>query len=162
MRGIHTQIVTALGSTPAFFSGVLSSQTAALLAGELDERARLPVVVIDQAHLLTNTDLEALRMLTNADMDTGSHFAMLLVGQPNRRSPKTANSLPSRVTTTTSPSLSKPGRNSAAGLFHTRASSPCMTPPSSTNVTDNTGWHVRRIAGASDMLGTEGGGPHER
>ena len=85
MRGIHTQIVTALGGTPAFYSGVLASQTAALLAGELDERARLPVVVIDEAHLLTNTDLEALRMLTNVDMDTGSHFAMLLIGQPTLR-----------------------------------------------------------------------------
>ena len=85
MRGIHTQIVTALGGTPAFYSSVLASQTAALLAGELDERARLPVVVIDEAHLVTNTDLEALRMLTNADMDTGSHFAMLLIGQPTLR-----------------------------------------------------------------------------
>ncbi|WP_160141015.1 ExeA family protein [Cryobacterium shii] len=85
MRGIHTRIVTALGGTPAFFSGVLASQTAELLAGELDERARLPVVVIDEAHLLTNTDLEALRMLTNSDMDTGSHFAMLLIGQPTLR-----------------------------------------------------------------------------
>ena len=85
MRGIHTRIVTALGGTPAFFSGVLASQTATLLAGELDERARLPVVVIDEAHLLTNTDLESLRLLTNADMDTGSHFAMLLIAQPTLR-----------------------------------------------------------------------------
>lgn len=85
MRGIHTAIVTALGGTPAFYSGVLASQTAGLLAGELDERARLPVVVIDEAHLLANTDLESLRMLTNTDMDTGSHFAMLLVGQPTLR-----------------------------------------------------------------------------
>ncbi len=85
MRGIHTAVVTALGGTPAFYSGVLASQTAALLAGELDERSRLPVVVIDEAHLLSNTDLEALRMLTNTDMDTGSHFALLLVGQPTLR-----------------------------------------------------------------------------
>lgn len=85
MRGIQSTIVTALGGTPAFYSGVLASQTAALLAGELDERARLPVVVIDEAHLLANTDLESLRMLTNTDMDTGSHFAMLLVGQPTLR-----------------------------------------------------------------------------
>jgi len=85
MRGIHTAIVTALGGTPAFYSGVLASQTARLLAGELDERSRLPVVVIDEAHLLSNTDLEALRMLTNTDMDTGSHFALLLIGQPTLR-----------------------------------------------------------------------------
>ena len=55
MRGIHTRIVTALGGSPVFFSGVHASQTATLLAGELDERTRLPVVVIDEAHLLTNT-----------------------------------------------------------------------------------------------------------
>ena len=85
MRGIQSQIVTALGGVPSFYSGVLASQTAALLAGELDERGRLPVVVIDEAHLLGNTDLESLRMLTNADMDTGSHFAMLLAGQPTLR-----------------------------------------------------------------------------
>lgn len=85
MRGIHSQIVTALGGTPAFYSGVLAHQTASLLAGELDERARLPVVVIDEAHLLANTDLESLRMLTNSALDTGSHFALLLIGQPTLR-----------------------------------------------------------------------------
>lgn len=85
MRGIRTAIVTALGGTPAFYSGVLASQTASLLAGELDERSRLPVVVIDEAHLLGNPDLEALRMLTNTDMDTSSHFALLLIGQPTLR-----------------------------------------------------------------------------
>lgn len=85
MRGIQSQIVTALGGTPAFYSGVLAHQTAALLAGELDERARLPVVVIDEAHLLGNTDLESLRMLTNTALDTGSHFALLLIGQPTLR-----------------------------------------------------------------------------
>lgn len=85
MRGIHTAIVTALGGSPAFYSGVLASQTASLLAGELDERSRLPVIVIDEAHLLGNTDLEALRMLTNTEMDTGSHFSLLLTGQPTLR-----------------------------------------------------------------------------
>ena len=75
MRAMQTQIVTALGGSPAFFSGVLASQTAALLAGELDERARL----------LSNTDLESLRMPTNAEMDTGSHSAILLVGQRTLR-----------------------------------------------------------------------------
>lgn len=41
-----------------------------------------PPAGVDEAHLLTNTDLKALRMLTNAEMDTGSHFATLLIGQP--------------------------------------------------------------------------------
>lgn len=85
MRGIYAQIVTALGGQPSFYSGALATQTATLLAGELDERSRLPVIVIDEAHLLTNTDLESLRMLTNTSMDTESHFALILVGQPTLR-----------------------------------------------------------------------------
>ncbi len=85
LRGIHTSIVTALGASPAFYSGVLASQSASLLAGELDERSRLPVIVIDEAHLLGNQDLEALRMLTNVNLDTASHFALLLIGQPTLR-----------------------------------------------------------------------------
>ncbi|MCU6480607.1 ExeA family protein [Arthrobacter sp. A2-55] len=85
IRGIHSAIVTALGATPSFFSGALSAQSASLLAGELDERSRLPVIVIDEAHLLGNEELEALRMLTNVSMDTESHFALILLGQPTLR-----------------------------------------------------------------------------
>ncbi len=66
-------------------SSVPWPQTASLLAGELDERARLPVIVIDEAHPMANTDLESLRMLTKAGMDTESHFAMLVIGQPTLR-----------------------------------------------------------------------------
>ncbi|MFQ4149723.1 AAA family ATPase [Arthrobacter sp. LAPM80] len=85
IRGIRSTIVTALGATPSFFSGALAAQAASLLAGELDERSRLPVIVIDEAHLLSNDDLEALRMLSNVSMDTESHFALLLIGQPTLR-----------------------------------------------------------------------------
>lgn len=131
MRGIHTQIVTALGGQPAFYSGVLASQTARLLAGELDERARLPVVVIDEAHLLANTDLEALRMLTNSDMDTGANFALLLIGQPTlRRRLKLAvlAALDQRIST----------RYAITGM----------------NLTDTTGYvrHHLALAGRSDPL----------
>lgn len=85
LRGIHSSIVTALGAAPSHYSGALAAQSASLLAGELDERSRLPVIVIDEAHLLSNEDLEALRMLTNVSMDTESNFALLLLGQPTLR-----------------------------------------------------------------------------
>jgi type II secretory pathway predicted ATPase ExeA len=42
-------------------------------------------VVIDEAHLLDNAQMEAIRMLTNHDMDSGSPFAAVLVGQPTLR-----------------------------------------------------------------------------
>ena len=43
------------------------------------------MVVVDKAHLLGADQLEELRLLTNAEMDTHSPFACLLVGQPTLR-----------------------------------------------------------------------------
>ena len=40
---------------------------------------------VDEAHLLDNNQLEAIRLLTNHDMDSGSPFAVVLVGQPTLR-----------------------------------------------------------------------------
>ncbi len=40
---------------------------------------------MDEAHLLTPDQLEELRLLTNAEMDSHSPFACLLVGQPTLR-----------------------------------------------------------------------------
>jgi hypothetical protein len=42
-------------------------------------------VVVDEAHLLGADQLEELRLLTNAEMDSHSPFACLLVGQPTLR-----------------------------------------------------------------------------
>jgi type II secretory pathway predicted ATPase ExeA len=41
--------------------------------------------VLDEAHLLDATQLEAIRLLTNAEMDSTAPFAGLLVGQPTLR-----------------------------------------------------------------------------
>jgi type II secretory pathway predicted ATPase ExeA len=43
------------------------------------------VLVLDEAHLLDADQLEELRLLTNAEMDSHSPFACLLVGQPTLR-----------------------------------------------------------------------------
>jgi Type II secretory pathway, component ExeA (predicted ATPase) len=68
-RGIHFAIVTALGQAPRFHTAALIPQAADALAAEHDERGRNPVLVIDEAHLLTHGQLEAIRMLTNHEMD---------------------------------------------------------------------------------------------
>ena len=57
----------------------------ALIAAEHAERGRVPLLVIDEAHLLGHDQLEAVRMLTNPDMDAASPLACLLVGQPTLR-----------------------------------------------------------------------------
>ena len=56
-----------------------------LLAREHAERGRIPVLAIDEAHMLEPAQLEAIRMLTNHDLDSASPLACLLIGQPTLR-----------------------------------------------------------------------------
>jgi type II secretory pathway predicted ATPase ExeA len=84
-RGICHHIVVSLGGKPHLHRAILIPQTAEALATEAAERARTPVVVIDEAHLLEHDQLESIRMLTNHDLDSRSPAAILLVGQPTLR-----------------------------------------------------------------------------
>jgi type II secretory pathway predicted ATPase ExeA len=85
VRGIHHAIVTALGGKPAHGSAALAAQAAGLIAAEHSERGRVPLLVIDEAHLLGHDQLEAVRILTNSEMDAASPLACLLIGQPTLR-----------------------------------------------------------------------------
>jgi type II secretory pathway predicted ATPase ExeA len=85
MRGLYDRIVTSLGGTPKYQSAALAAQASAALAAEVDERGRTPAVVIDESHLLDHHELDAIRMLTNYDMDSTTPFAVLLIGQPTLR-----------------------------------------------------------------------------
>ena len=84
-RGLYSGNITALGGTPRFHKAALIPQTAELLDAEEHERGRNVVLILDEAHLLGPDQLEELRLLTNADMDSHSPFACLLVGQPTLR-----------------------------------------------------------------------------
>ena len=84
-RGIHHQVVTALGGRPAHGSATLAAQATGLIAAEHGERGRVPLLVIDEAHLLGHDQLEAVRILTNSEMDAASPLACLLIGQPTLR-----------------------------------------------------------------------------
>jgi type II secretory pathway predicted ATPase ExeA len=81
-RGLYVSIVTALGGVPRYRKPELIAQTADMLAAEQAERHRRVVIVIDEAHLLAPDQLEELRLITNADIDSRSPFAGILVGQP--------------------------------------------------------------------------------
>ena len=84
-RGLYTTIVSALGGTPRFHRAALIPQAADALAAEEHERGRKVVLVVRRSPLLDPEQLEGLRLLTNADMDSRSPFACLLVGQPTLR-----------------------------------------------------------------------------
>jgi type II secretory pathway predicted ATPase ExeA len=85
VRGMLHHVVSALGHTPSFYTATLVPQAATALAAEHAERGRTPIVIFDEAHLLDNAQLEAIRMLTNHDMDSGAPFAAVLIGQPTLR-----------------------------------------------------------------------------
>ena len=81
-RGVFHHIVTALGGRPSFHTATLVPQARDALAAELSERGRTPVLLIDEAHLFGHDALEAIRLLTSADMDSATSCSVLLVGQP--------------------------------------------------------------------------------
>jgi len=84
-RGIHGAVATALGQAPRFHHATLIPQVEAALAAEADERNRHVILAIDESHLMTGEQLEAVRMLTNHDLDSGSPLTILLIGQPALR-----------------------------------------------------------------------------
>jgi type II secretory pathway predicted ATPase ExeA len=85
VRGIHHRIVASLGGQPLTHHATLAPQAADALAAEHTERGRTATVVVEEAHLLSHDQLEAIRLLTNHDLDSSSPFACLLVGQPTLR-----------------------------------------------------------------------------
>src|SRR5574342_762967 len=84
-RGLHGAIATALGQAPRFHHATLIPQVERALHAEFAEKGRHVILVIDEAHLLDIAHLEALRMLTNTEMDAFSPLSVLLVGQPGLR-----------------------------------------------------------------------------
>ena len=81
-RGLYVNIVRALGERPRYLKAELMAQASDLLAAEAAERHRRVVLIVDEAHLLQPGQLEELRLLTNAEMDSASPFAGILAGQP--------------------------------------------------------------------------------
>ena len=85
VRGLHEAILATFGQPPSQFTSRVIAQASAALAAERDERGRTPVLVLDEAHLLSYEQLETVRMLTNTAMDQDSPLSCLLVGQPTLR-----------------------------------------------------------------------------
>ena len=84
MRGIHGAIAAALGQAPRFHHATLIPQVEAALAAEAEKEAAR-ALAIDESHLLTGEQLEAVRMLTSHGMDYASPLTILLIGQPTLR-----------------------------------------------------------------------------
>ena len=85
VRGIHGAVAVALGQVPRFHHATLIPQVEAALAAEADEKNRHVILAIDESHLMSGGQLEAVRMLTSHDLDSRSPLTILLIGQPTLR-----------------------------------------------------------------------------
>jgi type II secretory pathway predicted ATPase ExeA len=85
IRGVYEEILSTFGQRPSHLGSRLFTQASKALADERAERGRTPVLVLDEAHLMTYEQLEVVRMLTNTSMDQDSPLACLLIGQPTLR-----------------------------------------------------------------------------
>jgi type II secretory pathway predicted ATPase ExeA len=70
---------------PAFHAADARRQLMAALWDAAQKYERQPVVVIDEAHLLSPPLLEEIRFLTNYQMDSASPMALCLIGQGELR-----------------------------------------------------------------------------
>jgi type II secretory pathway predicted ATPase ExeA len=137
VRGLHETIVATFGGTPDRSGSRLTAQATAVLAAQHDERGTTPVLVIDEAHLLRYEQLEAIRMLTNHNLDASSPLACLLVGQPTlRRTMKLA----------------------VLAAFEQRVALRYTMPPMTSPETSSYITHHLKLAGRSDTLFSDDAG----
>lgn len=84
-RNFYWETLHQLGHTPRFYRGDAKRQLHAALRDLHDTHHKLPVIIIDEGHLLDKTMLEEIRFLMNFDIDSTAPMSLLLVGQPELR-----------------------------------------------------------------------------
>lgn len=83
-RSFYRELARQLGLAPAH-QGADAKQQASEALWAAYQQQKQPVVVVDEAHLLSAAMLEEARFLTNFAMDSASPMTVILVGQPELR-----------------------------------------------------------------------------
>ena len=86
-RVFYWEILTQMaeGEKPSFYRSECKRKMLAYMRRLHDESHIIPVVVIDEAHLLSHEMLEETRFLLNNDMDSSNPMSLLVVGQSELR-----------------------------------------------------------------------------
>lgn len=85
LSGIYRDLLATLGHEPPFGKPKAVARIRSAFQELLQTKHRLPVVILDEAHLLPPTVFEPLRLLFSTEMDSQSLGVLLLVGQPELR-----------------------------------------------------------------------------
>ena len=80
-RNFYWEILHQLGCQPRFYRGDAKRQLQKALADLTDADKKTPVIIVDEAHLLSREMLEEIRFLLNLRMDSYSALALILIGQ---------------------------------------------------------------------------------
>ena len=80
-RNFYWEVLHQLGCTPRFYRGDAKRQLHKALVDLTENEHKTPVVVVDEAHLLSRDMLEEIRFLLNGNMDSHSALALILIGQ---------------------------------------------------------------------------------
>jgi type II secretory pathway predicted ATPase ExeA len=83
-RNFYVETLHQLGHKPRFYRGDAKRQLTNALS-ELSESGQIPVIVVDEAHLLAHEMLEEIRFLMNWEMDSKSMCSLILMGQSELR-----------------------------------------------------------------------------
>jgi general secretion pathway protein A len=85
ITGVYRDLLLGLGHEPPFSRPRLVARLREALADLLNTKRRLPIVILDEAHLLTQAMLEQVRLLFSDQMDSQSLATVILVGHPDLR-----------------------------------------------------------------------------
>lgn len=80
--GIHRLIAHALHVHPSFRKEEIFRQVKDRFSSLYSERGITPVLVVDEAHHLSISFFDELRLLSNFDVDSNDQFMLILSGQP--------------------------------------------------------------------------------
>ncbi|KGA95496.1 ATPase AAA [Alkalihalobacillus alcalophilus ATCC 27647 = CGMCC 1.3604] len=84
-RDFYREMLLQVNIEPEFLANDLKRQFKKALLDIYENQKKTPVVVIDEAHLLSPSMLQEIRFLTNFNVDSLSPLALILVGQPELR-----------------------------------------------------------------------------
>lgn len=79
-RNFYVETLRQLGYKPRFYRGDTKRQLQKALE-ELSEAGQIPLIVVDESHMLSHEMLEEVRFLLNSMMDSSSPAGLILMGQ---------------------------------------------------------------------------------
>jgi len=80
-RNFYWEALNQLGCEPKFYRGDAKRQLQKELMTLIDTYKKIPVIITDEAHLLSREMLEEIRFLLNFKMDSYNPLSLILVGQ---------------------------------------------------------------------------------